>query len=54
MMGLLTPKGYIPRLIESEFEEYLKTFSAVEVNGPKWCGKTWTSLTFAESSIHLR
>ena len=52
-MGLLTPKGYIPRLIESEFEEYLKTFGAVEVSGPKWCGKTWTSLNFAESSIHL-
>jgi len=31
----------------------LATFGAVEVSGPKWCGKTWTSLAFAESVIHL-
>jgi len=52
-MGNLTPNGYIPRLIENELKEYLETFGAVEVDGPKWCGKTWTSLTFAESVIHL-
>jgi len=52
-MGALTPNGYIPRLLESEFEESLKTFGAVEVDGPKWCGKTWISLNFAESAIHL-
>jgi len=52
-MGTLTPNGYIKRLIESEFEENLKTFGAVEVDGPKWCGKTWTSLAFAQSAIHL-
>ncbi|MCL2615678.1 MAG: DUF4143 domain-containing protein [Dehalococcoidia bacterium] len=52
-MGILTPKGYIPRLIENEFREHLATFGAVEVDGPKWCGKTWTSLAFAESVIHL-
>jgi predicted AAA+ superfamily ATPase len=52
-MGALTPQGYIPRLIEGEFREYLATFGAVEVDGPKWCGKTWTSLAFAESVIHL-
>ena len=52
-MVALTPKGYIPRLIESELKEYLATFGAVEVDGPKWCGKTWTSLAFAESVIHL-
>ena len=52
-MGPLTPNGYVPRLIESELAEYLATFGAVEVDGPKWCGKTWTSLAFAESVIHL-
>jgi len=52
-MESLTPNGYIPRLIDSEFEENLKTFGAVEVDGPKWCGKTWTSLTFAQSAVHL-
>lgn len=52
-MGTLTPRGYIPRLIESELKEHLATFGAVEVAGPKWCGKTWTSLAFAKSVIHL-
>ena len=52
-MRILTPKGYIPRLIENELEEFLRTFGAVEVSGPKWCGKTWTSLSFANSVIHL-
>ena len=52
-MGKLTPHGYIPRLIENELKEYLSIFGAVEVDGPKWCGKTWTSLAFAESVIHL-
>ena len=52
-MGALMPQGYINRLIESEFSEYLATFGAVEVDGPKWCGKTWTSLAFAESVVHL-
>ena len=47
------PEGYIPRLIENELKEYLATFGAVEIDGPKWCGKTWTSLAFAESVIHL-
>ncbi|MCL1875325.1 MAG: DUF4143 domain-containing protein [Synergistaceae bacterium] len=52
-MGTLKPQGYISRLIEGELKEYLATFGAVEVDGPKWCGKTWTSLAFAESVIHL-
>ena len=52
-MGSLTPSGYASRLIESELKEYLATFGAVEIDGPKWCGKTWTSLAFAESVIHL-
>jgi len=41
-MGTLRPQGYIPRLIENELKEILATFGAVEVDGPKWCGKTWT------------
>ena len=53
IVGSLTPKGYIPRLVEGELRESLATFGAVEVDGPKWCGKTWTSLAFAESVIYL-
>jgi len=52
-MGALTPQGYSSRLIESELSECLSAFGAIEVDGPKWCGKTWTSLSFAKSVVHL-
>lgn len=36
-------KAYKPRIIDSTIERYLKTFGAVCIEGPKWCGKTWSS-----------
>ena len=40
----LTREGYMPRLIDEKIARYLKIFGAVSIEGPKWCGKTWTSL----------
>lgn len=34
---------YLPRLVDPMVERYLRVFNAVCVEGPKWCGKTWTS-----------
>ena len=34
---------YKARIIDDTVEKYLKTFGAVCIEGPKWCGKTWTS-----------
>lgn len=34
---------YLPRIIDKTIEKYLKIFGAICVEGPKWCGKTWTS-----------
>ena len=31
---------YLPRVIDARLDEYLQTFGAVCVEGPKWCGKT--------------
>ena len=45
----LTREGYRERLIDKKVAEYLKTFGAVAIEGPKWCGKTWTSLHHADS-----
>lgn len=47
--GSLKPDGYIPRLCDNVLSEALDTFGAVEVAGPMWCGKTWTSLSFGKS-----
>ncbi len=44
-------KKYKPRLVDKKIKEYLKTFGAVCVEGPKWCGKTWTSAYHSASQI---
>lgn len=51
-MSLVNP-GYIPRLVDAKLAEMVGTFGAVQVDGPKWCGKTWTSRTIAESQVNL-
>ena len=42
--------GDKPRIIDSTVEKYLKSFGAVCIQGPKWCGKTWTSAFHAEGN----
>lgn len=49
----LTPKGYRPRLIESRLDTLMEAFGCVEINGPKWCGKTWTAMTRSTSMAKL-
>ena len=46
-------KTYLPRIIDRKIEEYLESFGAVCVEGPKWCGKTWTSSYHSKSSIFM-
>lgn len=46
-------KDYIPRIIDHKIEEYLRIFGAVCVEGPKWCGKTWTSAYHSNSAIFI-
>ena len=49
----LTPKNYRPRIIDEEIEKNLKIFGAISIEGPKWCGKTWTALNHANSVAFL-
>ena len=49
LKGKLLPERYMPRLMDSKLSGYLDIFGAVEVAGPMWCGKTWTSMAFGES-----
>lgn len=44
-------QNYLPRIIDKKIDEYLKVFGAVCVEGPKWCGKTWTSAYHCKSQI---
>ena len=49
----LRKNEYIERLVDKKIEEYLSVFGAVSIEGPKWCGKTWTSLNHANSVVYL-
>ena len=42
---------YKARIIDVQVERYLKVFGAICVEGPKWCGKTWTSSYHAKSEF---
>ena len=44
---------YMPRIIDEQLARYLKTFGAVCIEGPKWCGKTWTSSFHSSSEIYI-
>lgn len=44
---------YKPRMIERQVEEYLSAFGAICIEGPKWCGKTWTSSYHSKSEIYI-
>lgn len=46
-------KDYKPRVIDETIEQYLKTFGAICIEGPKWCGKTWTSSHHSNSEIYI-
>ena len=45
--------GYKKRLIEKKIEDYLSVFGAVSIEGPKWCGKTWTSKKHSKSEVYM-
>jgi len=48
-LSLLTPDGYLPRIVDARIEKLLRAFGGVEITGPKWCGKTWSALAHARS-----
>ena len=48
-MSIADKTKYRPRLIDLQMEKYLSTVGAVCVEGPKWCGKTWTSSYHSKS-----
>jgi len=49
----LRKENYVDRLIDKKVSDYLSIFGAVSIEGPKWCGKTWTSLNHANSAVFL-
>lgn len=44
---------YLPRLVDEKIVRYLRLFGAISLEGPKWCGKTWTGLHHAKSVSYM-
>ena len=51
MAKIINKEKYIPRIIDAAVERYLATMGAVCIEGPKWCGKTWTSSYHSNSEF---
>ncbi len=45
--------NYKPRIVDNLLEEHLRTFGAVCIEGPKWCGKSWTAAFHAKSAVYM-
>lgn len=45
---------YLKRAIDDQLQDYLDAFGAVNIEGPKWCGKTTTAKQKAASIIELQ
>ena len=51
-MSVITDKSeYKERVIDKSIETYLKVSGAICIEGPKWCGKTWTSAYHSNSEF---
>lgn len=46
-------KDYIERLFDKELDFYLKTVGAIQIVGPKWCGKSRTAKRHSKTVINL-
>lgn len=49
----LPNEKYKTRLIDDKINKYLSVIGALSIEGPKWCGKTWTALNHGKTSFLL-
>jgi predicted AAA+ superfamily ATPase len=47
-------KQYYPRIADKILDEALKSAGAVLIEGPKWCGKTWTAANKSMSILYMQ
>jgi predicted AAA+ superfamily ATPase len=45
---------YLPRMIDTLLQDYLDSFGAILIEGPKWCGKTTTGAHHAKSILQMQ
>jgi predicted AAA+ superfamily ATPase len=49
----LKKDNYLPRIVDTKIERYLRIFGAILLEGPKWCGKTWTGLAHSNTVRYM-
>ena len=47
-------RNYMPRIADQVLRQALLASGAVYIQGPKWCGKTWTALQQAKSVLMMQ
>ena len=50
---LINKQKYKKRLLDDKIDEYLSVAGAICIEGPKWCGKTWTSSFHSNSEFMI-
>lgn len=45
---------YLPRIIDYEIQMQLQASGAIQIKGPKWCGKSTTGEFFSNSAIYMQ
>jgi predicted AAA+ superfamily ATPase len=50
----MAKREYRPRTLDSDLRDALEATGAVWIQGPKWCGKTWTALQASKSSLMMQ
>ncbi len=53
MNEVVNKATYKRRIVDKTVERYLRIFGAICIEGPKWCGKTWTSSYHAKSGFYV-
>lgn len=47
-------KKYYPRIVDKLLDKSLESAGAVLIEGPKWCGKTWTAANKSKSILYMQ
>ena len=45
---------YVERIVDKEIKKKLSIMGAVEIKGPKWCGKTTSATQIAKSKVEMQ
>lgn len=51
---MITQTEYLPRIADNLLKAKLSYSGAVLIEGPKWCGKTWTARQMAKSELKMQ